>query len=112
MVDTSILLSDQEASGPQDSHHQQERWQHLTVFGLPTSQPLVMPFGLSGAPAMIQHVLDDLLQGMGHYATAYLDNLVAYRYTGEELRTHIQHMLQPLIELGLTEKAVQCQFGM
>ena len=35
----------------------------------------VMPFGLQGAPATFQRLMDNLLRGVGDYAAAYLDDL-------------------------------------
>ena len=51
----------------------------ITPFGL--YQFKVMPFGLSGAPATFQRLMDKLLQGMWEYAAAYLDDLVIYSLT-------------------------------
>ena len=45
-----------------------------TPFGL--YQFTVMPFGLQGAPATFQRMMDVLLKGICSYAEAYLDDLV------------------------------------
>ncbi len=65
----------------------------------------VMPFGLSGAPATFQRMMDTLLQGTESFAAAYLDNLVIYSSSWKE---HCHH----LREHGLTAKPAKCQFGM
>ena len=35
----------------------------------------VMPFGLSNAPAIFQELMSIVLQGLGHFARAYLDDM-------------------------------------
>ena len=58
-----------------------------TPFGL--FQFRVMPFGLQGAPATFQRLMDRLVQGMEDHAAAYLDDLVIFSTTWEE---HLQHI--------------------
>ncbi len=48
----------------------------ITPFGL--FQFCVMPFGLSGAPAIFQGMVDKLIRGMEGYTATYLDDLVVY----------------------------------
>ena len=81
-----------------------------TPFGL--FQFRVMPFGLSGAPATFQRMMDCLIQGMENFTAAYLDDLVIYSETWEEHLRHIQSVLDKLQEAGLTAKPAKCQFGM
>ena len=50
-----------------------------TPFGL--FQFCVMPFGLKGAPATFQRLMDKLLRGLESYAAAYLDDLIIYSTT-------------------------------
>ena len=48
----------------------------VTPFGL--YQFKVMPFGLSGAPATFQRMMDNLTRGLSESTCAYLDDLVIY----------------------------------
>ena len=62
----------------------------------------VMPFGLSGAPATFQRMMDRLLQGTDNFAAAYLDDLVVYSDTWEAHCHHLRQVLQRLSNNGLT----------
>ena len=72
----------------------------------------VMPFGLSGAPATFQRMMDRLLQGTDDFAAAYLDDLVVYSDTWEAHCHHLRQVLQRLSNNGLTAKPAKCQLGM
>ena len=48
-----------------------------------------MPFGLQGAPATFQLLMDRLLEGLREFTGAYLDDLVIYSQSWEE---HLQHL--------------------
>ena len=54
--------------------------QHKTAFATPFGlyQFRRMPFGLQGAMATFQRMMDKLLDGWGHFANAYLDDLVIF----------------------------------
>ena len=71
-----------------------------------------MPFGLSGAPATFQRMMDSLVCGLEPFAAAYLDDLVIHSQSWVDHLQHIRHMLQRLREAGLTAKPAKCQFGM
>ena len=49
----------------------------------------MMPFGLQGAPATFQRMMDCLLHGLQSFSAAYLDDLVIFRETWEE---HLKHL--------------------
>lgn len=51
-----------------------------TAFRTPAGlfQFTVMPFGLHGAPATFQRLMDKVLQGCDHCSAAYLDDVVIY----------------------------------
>ena len=85
-----------------------------TAFTMPMGlfQFRVMPFGLSGAPATFQRMMDLLLQGTGEFAAAYIDDLVVYSDTWEAHCHHLQQVLKRLSDNGLTAKPAKCQFGM
>ena len=65
----------------------------VTPFGL--YQFRVMPFGLQGAPATFQRMMDQLLRGLEEYEAAYLDNLVIY---SDSLEDHMLHLAKVLID--------------
>lgn len=48
-----------------------------------------MPFGLHSAPATFQRTMDRLLDGLGDFAGAYLDDLVVYSTCWQE---HLEHL--------------------
>ena len=72
----------------------------------------VMPFGLQGAPATFQRMMDRLIAGMGGFCAAYLDDLVVYSESWEEHLQHLGRVLSCLREAGLTAKPSKCQFAM
>ena len=85
-----------------------------TAFTTPQGlfQFTVMPFGLSGAPATFQRMLDTLIDGLESFTAAYLDDLVIYSETWEDHLEHIQQVFQRLTANNLTAKLAKCQFGM
>ena len=82
----------------------------ITPFGL--FQFIVMPFGLSGAPATFQQMMDHLLRGSEEFALAYLDDLVVYTSSWEDHLQCVRLILDKLRRAGLTAKPKKCQFGM
>ena len=82
----------------------------VTPFGL--FQFRVLLFGLSGAPASFQHLMDLLIDGCQDYAAAHLDDLVIFSSTWEEHLQQLQEVLQRLRRAGLTAKPSKCQFAM
>ena len=73
-----------------------------TPYGL--FQFKVMPFGLQGAPATFQQMMDIVLDGVGEYASAYLDDVVIHSKTWEEHLLHLKEILRRLGRAGLTVK--------
>ena len=80
----------------------------VTPFGL--FQYNVMPFGLKGAPATFQRLMDRVLHGL-EFAGVYIDDLIIFSETLEEHLTHLKTILDKLKEAGLTAKATKCTFG-
>ena len=72
----------------------------------------VMPFGLQGAPATFQRMMDSLLRELRKFTTAYLDDIVVFSTSWEEHLLHLRSVLQQLQEEKLTIKPKKCQFGM
>ena len=87
---------------------------HLTAFTTPFGlfQFRVMPFGLQGAPATFQRLMDRVLKGLECYSAAYIDDLVTHSRTWGEHLDQVRNVLQRLREAGLTAKPSKCQFGM
>ena len=71
----------------------------------------VMPFGLCGAPAIFQRMMDCLIEGLEDFTAAYLDDLVIYSESWDEHLRHIHCVLHKLQEAGLPAKAAKCQFA-
>ena len=72
----------------------------------------VMPFGLSGAPATFQRMMDDIIRGLEIHVAVYLDDIVIFNETWEDHIKHVREMLQRLRKSNLTAKPSKCQFGM
>ena len=87
---------------------------HKTAFTTPFGlhQFKVMPFGLQGAPATFQRMMDRLVDGCDAFTAAYLDDLVIHSSTWEEHLQHIKSVFGRLRATGLTAKPGKCQFGM
>ena len=81
-----------------------------TLLGL--FQFRVMPFGLHGAPATFQRMMDRLLDGLGDFSGAYLDDLVIYSTSWQEHLEHLRTIMERLRGAGLIAKPSKCQFGM
>ena len=81
----------------------------LTRFGL--FESLVMPFGLTGAPATFQRFINDSLREyLGQFCSAYLDDILIYSKTKEEHVQHVRKVLERLRSAGLFAKLSKCEF--
>ena len=89
------------------------RDQHKTAFTTPFGlfQFKVMPFGLNGAPASFQRMMDQVIDSLYNFTAAYLDDLDIFSNTWEEHLEHIQVVLQRLRGAGLTAKPKKSQFS-
>ena len=87
---------------------------HKTAFITPRGlyQFKMMPFGLCGAPATFQRMMDQVIRGLHKFANAYLDDLIIFSASWEEHKTHLRAVLRRLQELGLSTKPSKCQFTM
>lgn len=80
-----------------------------TRFGL--FESLVMPFGLTGAPATFQRFINDTLRPyLDIFCTAYLDDILIYSRTRSEHEQHLRLILTALREAGLYAKLEKCEF--
>lgn len=71
-----------------------------------------MPFGLQGAPATFQRMVDHLLDGLGDFAGAYLDDIIIFSTSWKEHMDHLSAVLERIVNAGLTVKRKKCQFAM
>ena len=80
-----------------------------TRFGL--FESLVMPFGLTGAPATFQRFINDTLREyLDLFCSAYLDDILIYSRTEDEHLTHVRSVLKKLRNAGLYAKISKCEF--
>lgn len=68
----------------------------MTAFRTPFGmyQFKVMPFGLQGAPATFQRLMDHVLRDLSDCVAAYLDDVVIFSHSLEEHMVHLQQLLQ------------------
>ena len=70
---------------------------------------LVMPFGLCGAPAVFQHLMNTVLDGLVKFISCYINDIVVY---SDSITGHFEHLREVLTRLrvhGLTVKPIKCQ---
>lgn len=68
----------------------------------------VMPFGLHGAPATFQRLMDKVLNGLSPFASAYLDDIVVYSNSWHEHLQHLKVVFECLQNAGLTVNPGKC----
>ena len=85
----------------------------LTAFATPYGlyQFRVMPFGLQGAPATFQRMMDQVLADCSEYAAAYLDDVIIHSTCWEDHVRHVRDVLQKLRRAGLTIKPKSASSG-
>ena len=70
----------------------------------------VMPFGLSNAPAVFQELMPVVLQGLGDFAIAYLDDILVFSPTLEDHLQHLDTIFDRLRKHDLKLKLKKCNF--
>jgi hypothetical protein len=88
-----------------------EEWKatFYTRYGL--FESLVMPFGLSNAPATFQNFINDVLAPyIDQFCTMYLDDTLIYSDTFEEHQEHVNLVLEAFEKAGLHLKPGKCEF--
>ncbi len=68
----------------------------------------VLPFGLHGAAATFQRMMDQVLRGTEDYAAAYLDNIIIFSQSWEEHLEHLKEVLTRIKAAGLTIRPDKC----
>ncbi len=74
-----------------------------TAFRTPIGlyQFTVHPFGLHGAPATFQRLMDRVLQGCEEWCAAYLDDVVIHSNSWQEHLQHLRQTLEKITKAGL-----------
>uniref|UniRef100_A0AAQ4QLT0 Gypsy retrotransposon integrase-like protein 1 n=1 Tax=Gasterosteus aculeatus aculeatus TaxID=481459 RepID=A0AAQ4QLT0_GASAC len=84
-----------------------------TAFNTPSGhyEYLVMPFGLSNAPAVFQALVNDVLRDMlNQYVFVYLDDILIFSPDEDTHVKHVHQVLQRLLTHQLFVKAEKCEF--
>uniref|UniRef100_A0A803JIM9 Gypsy retrotransposon integrase-like protein 1 n=1 Tax=Xenopus tropicalis TaxID=8364 RepID=A0A803JIM9_XENTR len=85
-----------------------------TAFSTPDGlfQYKVLPFGLHGAPATFQRMMDRILKPHGRYAAAYLDDIVIHSTDWESHLAKVQAVVDSIRNAGLTANPAKCTIGL
>ncbi len=75
-----------------------EKSAFTTPFGL--HQFVTLPFGLFGAPATFQRLMDKILRPHTAYAAAYLDDIIIYSQDWQRHMVHLREVLRALRGAG------------
>ena len=82
----------------------------MTMYG--SFEFLVMPFGMCNAPAMFCTIINDALWlFLEKFVVLYLDDIVIFRKTMEEHKTHLAEVFKVLRENKLYLKWSKCIFA-
>ena len=92
------------------THRAKEKTAFTTPDGL--FQYTVLPFGVHGAPATFQRMMDRVLRPHKEYAAAYIDDIVIQSTTWELHLRHLDAVLGALRKANLTANAKKCRIGL
>ncbi|KAI2661152.1 Transposon Tf2-6 polyprotein [Labeo rohita] len=84
-----------------------------TAFNTPTGhyEYLVLPFGLTNAPAVFQGMVNSVLGDMiNQFVFVYLDDILIFSPSLQVHTQHVRQVLQRLLENQLYVKAEKCEF--
>ncbi|XP_047219374.1 uncharacterized protein LOC124867136 [Girardinichthys multiradiatus] len=68
----------------------------------------VMPFGLQGAPASFQRLMNHVLREVSDFSAAYLDDVVVFSQTWKDHMLHLRRVLGCIRKAGLTINPQKC----
>ena len=71
-----------------------------------------MPFGLTNAPGVFQQLMATVLEGLEHFSTAYLDDIIIWSSSAEEHIRHIQQVFSRLRNHDLKLKLKNVAFSL
>ncbi len=86
-----------------------EKTAFTTPFGL--HQFVTLPFGLFGAPATFQRLMDKVLRPHSAHAAAYLDDIIIHSNDWQRHMEHLRAVLRSLRVAGLTANPLKCAIG-
>ncbi len=86
-----------------------EKTAFTTPFGL--HQFVTLPFGLFGAPATFQRLMDKVLRPHSAFAAAYLDDIIIRSNAWQRHMEHLRTVLRSLRVAGLTANLRKCAIG-
>ena len=91
-----------------------QRAREKTAFATPDGlyQYTVLPFGVHGAPATFQRMMDRVLRAHRQYAAAYIDDIVIHSSTWALHLHHLRAVLGALRTAGLTANPKKCHLGL
>ncbi len=73
---------------------------------------LVMPFGLTNAPATFCTLMNDIFrEWLDDFVVVYIDGILIYSDSLQELAEHLRKVFQRLRENKLYAKLKKCEFG-
>ena len=70
-----------------------------------------MPFGLTGAPASFQRLMDKILRGLP-FASTYIDDILVFSSDPIKHKEHLRQAFERLQEAGLTLRGKKCHIGL
>lgn len=70
-----------------------------------------MPFGLTGAPATFQRMMDGMFEDVRDNTMVYIDDIAVHGSDWEEHLTNVETTLQRIQKAGLTLKPTKCRMA-
>ncbi|KAK7916076.1 hypothetical protein WMY93_011837 [Mugilogobius chulae] len=70
-----------------------------------------MPFGLHGAPATFQRLVDEVLRGADSYSAAYIDDIVVFSESWNDHIKHLNDVFNRIERAGLVMNARKCHIA-